>query len=173
MAALLEARLLSADTLVDRVRPFVHEATTEGAHVEAYVVDSGSAQSITPIAFSAAAGGGNFVPRGHNTKAWAKSASAYEAAVLTDISATLSGPPPRDDTGADLVGAVTRGIAATATMSGSGRSRSARLRDPGPRLLLPRNGLPAKSPRHAAAKTDRGGADGRPRLVPWRGRLFP
>jgi hypothetical protein len=100
--------------------PVIAQAATDGARVQALVLNGGSAASMTNVGFSAAAGGGDFYPPGANPAAWRLTATNFANAALEDLAPALTPDPALAATGNDLAGAVQVAITAVQEMPGSG-----------------------------------------------------
>jgi hypothetical protein len=112
----------SGDAAADQVRGDVNDvvaaAAQEGARLEVYVLDSGSAASMSHVALSAEANGGDFVLTGGNQRYRDQEARRYTDVVMQDLDPAFDAPS--SPTGADVVGAIAFGISAVERLPGAG-----------------------------------------------------
>src|SRR5580704_4216543 len=86
--------------------PVIAQAATDGARVQALVLNGGSAASMTNVGFSAAAGGGDFYPPGANPAACRLTATNFASAAMNDLRPALTPDKSLAATGNDLAGAL-------------------------------------------------------------------
>ncbi len=101
--------------LLADAEPVLAETAREGGAVRVLVLSSGSAASMTEVRLPR---GGDFTPVGRNQAAWTKEAQDYADAADREVDAALQRAAGNSPTGADLVGAVTRGVAVAREMPG-------------------------------------------------------
>lgn len=102
--------------LLADAEPVLEETARAGGTVQALLLGSGSAASMTKVPLS---NDGDFAPLGRNQGAWTKEAQDYADAAVREVDAALQRAAGNSPTGADLVGAVTRGVAVAREMPGN------------------------------------------------------
>jgi hypothetical protein len=100
--------------------PVIAQAATDGARVQALVLNGGSAASMVNVGFSAAAGGGDFYPPGANPAAWRLTATNFASAAMVDLGPALTPDQALAATGNDLAGALQVALTTVREMPGSG-----------------------------------------------------
>ncbi|MGH9230735.1 MAG: hypothetical protein ACRD07_18740 [Acidimicrobiales bacterium] len=101
------------------VRDLVMAAAHDGARLEVYALDSGSAASMSQVVLSDEANGGNFVLTGGNQRYRDQEALRYADLVMRDLDA-LFDTATASPTGADVIGAIVYGVAAVDRLPGDG-----------------------------------------------------
>lgn len=120
LALIVQPAAAGDEQLLVDVRPVISDAARRGARVRVFVLSGGSAAAMREIRLSDEAGGGDFTPQGRNTNAWQASAEHFEEAAMADLVPALEPDQTLEPTGADLIGAVRRGISIVQAMAGSG-----------------------------------------------------
>jgi hypothetical protein len=112
----------SGDAAAAQVRGDVDDvvaaAAHDGARLAVYVLDSGSAASMSQVALSDEANGGDFVLTGGNQRYRDQEARRYADVVMRELDPVFDASS--SPTGADVVGAVTFGVAAVDRLTGDG-----------------------------------------------------
>jgi hypothetical protein len=112
----------SGDAAGEQVRGDVNDvvaaAAQDGARLAVYVLDSGSAASMSQVVLSDESNGGDFVLIGGNQRYRDQEARRYSDIVMQDLDPVFDGPS--SPTGADVVGAISFGISAVERLPGDG-----------------------------------------------------
>jgi hypothetical protein len=101
------------------VQEVVAAAAGDGARIEVYALESGSAASMSQVPLSDEVNGGNLVLTGQNQAYRNQEARRYTELVLRDLDPLLD-TTPSSPTGSDVIGSVGFGVGAVRSLSGAG-----------------------------------------------------
>lgn len=97
----------------------VTDAAKAGASLKIFLIASGSAASMVPVELPNGAGSGNFFPNGANDEVRRAQSSNYASVAIASVNSAIE-KSPASRTGADLLGALRKGIDEVRRLDGVG-----------------------------------------------------